>query len=123
MNRNGGEWTDARYHSFITGALRSASHRWPPKWKVKTKARVERGKYLCSGYEVDPHIVPAKETNVDHISPIIDPDKGFISWDDFIERLFCEEEGLQVLCKDCHARKTKNERIANNARKRNSIVG
>ena len=50
-----------------------------------------------------------KNIVVDHINPIIDPAVGFISWDSFIEGLFCEAENLQALCKDCHKIKTKEE--------------
>ena len=117
--RNGGQWTEARYNAFIKSALRTASNKWPPKFTVKKRAWVERGKYRCSGYEQPPHIVPAKEIVIDHIDPVICPEKGFVSWDDTIERMFCEESGLQALCKDCHKRKTIYERTIRNTAKRN----
>lgn len=60
---------------------------------------------------------------VDHIDPVIPLDKEFTSWDDFVARLFCTADNLQVLCsykiKDkhkhndelsCHHRKTQEER-------------
>lgn len=47
---------------------------------------------------------------VDHIKPVVDPNTGFTSWDDFIERLYCEKENLQVLCTTCHDRKTLKEK-------------
>ena len=113
---NGGQWTAARFHSFVKGALRQASMRWPPKHEVKKKARVERGKYLCNGCG---EIVPAtikkngkrvNNVHVDHIVPVVDPAKGFESWDVLIERLFCEADGLQVLCSSCHSEVTAEER-------------
>ena len=113
---NGGTWTPARFHSFIKSALRQASMRWPPKHEIKKKARVARGKYLCSDCQ---QVVPASlkengkrksNVHVDHIAPVIDPAKGFVSWDDTIERMFCEEEGLQVLCAACHTIVTAEER-------------
>lgn len=116
---NGGQWTRARFISFVKSALRSASRRWGPKNEVKRKARVARGMYRCAGYNSLPHIVPAslkkgskRENNVfvDHIKPIVDPSTGFTTWDDFINGLFCEEENLQVLCLECHARKTLDEK-------------
>lgn len=116
---NNGQWTVARFNSFIKGALRNASNRWGPKFSVLKKARVERGKYLCAGYGVHSHVVPVssiqhgrrgRNISVDHIRPIIDPKHGFISWDEVIKRMFCEEDGLQVLCKACHDLKTKEER-------------
>ena len=125
---NNGEWTQSRFNSFIKSALRQASTRWPPKNKIKKKARLTRGIYLCSGFKTLPHEVPAsiqledkkKRTNnvlVDHINPVINPTKGFTTWDEVINRLFCEEDNLQVLCYDYHTRKTQEEKeISKNAR-------
>lgn len=50
-----------------------------------------------------------KNIVVDHIHPIIDPAVGFVSWDSFINGLFCEGHNLQALCKECHKIKTKEE--------------
>ena len=122
MSRNGGAWTEARFKSFIRGGLRGISMRWPPKNRVKQNARVARGVYLCEGYKRTAHEVPVtlrpKPGNkrrinnavVDHIIPVVDPKRGFISWDELIKRLFCEEDGFQILCSSCHSEKTKDER-------------
>lgn len=122
MERNGGRWTEARFHSFVKGGLRSISMRWPPKHEAKKRARVRRGVYRCAGYRRKSHEVPAtlppspgnkKRINnslIDHIIPVIDPNRGFTTWDRLIKRLFCEEDGLQLLCRDCHLTKTKDER-------------
>lgn len=111
---NGGQWTEARMHSFIKGALRAASNRWPPRWSVKKEAQKERGRYWCTGYKKRRHLVAAKEVEVDHIDPVINPETGFVSWDETIKRMFCEADGLQVLCKTCHKTKTANERKKKN---------
>lgn len=46
----------------------------------------------------------------DHKTPVVDPNVGFVDWNTFIERLFCEEEGFQILCWECHTKVTKEER-------------
>jgi hypothetical protein len=46
---------------------------------------------------------------------VVDPVVGFVSWDSFIENLYCPIENLQVLCKDCHNKKSLKE---NNKRKK-----
>lgn len=64
-----------------------------------------------------------KNIAVDHIEPVIPVDREFQTWDNFVERLFCDESNLQVLCsyklkdKDkhggepsCHHKKTQEER-------------
>lgn len=113
---NGGLWTESRYRSFITSILRSGSRRWPPKYQCLNEAKTDKkinpksGRlaqhYQCAKCEED---FPAKEVQVDHIKPVVDPKKGFISWDVFIERLYCERKNFQVLCKICHSKKTKKE--------------
>ena len=115
---NGGQWTQARFNSFIKGGLRNLSLRWPPKARVKKRVWIERGLYWCEGYGVARHHAPATLLSksgripnifVDHISPVVGPE-GFTTWDELINRLFCEEENLQVLCKVCHDAKTQDER-------------
>jgi hypothetical protein len=44
---------------------------------------------------------PAKEIEVDHIVPC-GTLKTFEDLSGFAERLFCESDGLRVLCKACH---------------------
>ena len=113
--RNNGQWTEARYRGFVRSALRKAWVKWPPNQQAKRDARISRGLYLCAGYQVGPHEAPASvridgklKNNIftDHIRPI----GAHASWDETIAGMFCEKENLQILCKDCHDRKTKDER-------------
>ncbi len=115
---NNGQWTVARFHSFVKGALRAASSRWGPKYNVLRNARTGRGVYTCAGYGRGTHGVAAsigprgrkqKNVFVDHILPVIGTE-GFTNWDSVVERMFVEADGLQILCKECHDKKTKIER-------------
>lgn len=118
---NGGQWTIARYNSFVKGALRSASQRWPPKYQTLNEA--------CIGQKINPtsgrlakfytcnackEAFPAKLVEVNHIIPVV-PVTGFDDWNGVIERMFCEKEHLEVVCKVCHKSITKQE---NNSRKK-----
>ena len=115
--RNGGEWTSARYNSFVKGALRSASQRWPPKYKTLTEACVGQkvnpasGRlakfYTCSICKED---FPAKLVEVNHKIPVV-PLTGFDSWDGVVERMYCEKEHLEVCCKPCHKSISKQENL------------
>lgn len=90
----------------VIGILRSASVRWPEKSEAKKRARVDRGQYkcnLCGGFFKD------KEIQMDHINPVIDPYKGWESFDVFIEKLFCSADKYQALCFLCHDAKSKVE--------------
>lgn len=123
---NGGQWTPARFHSFIKGALRAASSRWPPKFvalqnaftgtKTNSKTGRKAKHYRCNMCNEE---FPGSEVQVDHIIPTIDPFVGFVSWDNVVERMFCEADGYQVLCKPCHQIKTNVERRQAKERKNN----
>lgn len=115
--RNGGQWSEARYQSFVKSALRAASRRWPPKFETLNDSYVDRRTNVKTGRPAKHFqcntcklLYPASEVQVDHIEPIIDPTTGFISWDLVIERMFCEKDNLQVLCIECHKIKTNAEK-------------
>lgn len=123
--RNGGQWTEARFRSFIRSQLRAATMRWGPISSCLRDARVSRGMYLCAGCqkEVPPTTKAGrkrvKNIHVDHIKPIVDPAVGFVSYDMLIERMFSEKDNLQVLCNDCHTEKTNKEKAIAKARRNN----
>ena len=124
MKRNAGLWTDARFHSFVSSTLRAGSRRWPPKYSCLNASKTEKKVNVKTGRLAQHHQCAeckeefvSKDVQVDHIKPVVDPKKGFISWDVYIDRMFCEQKNLQVLCKDCHKIKSKKER---DARKQNN---
>lgn len=115
-SRCSGTWTEARFKSFIVGNLRRATVKWKPISDCLKEARTRRGFYRCACCKEE---VPAsikdgrkrvKNIHVDHIEPAVDPAKGFTTWDDFINRLFCESDNLQALCKACHDVKSQEEK-------------
>jgi len=87
--------------------------------RVNPKSGREAKHYRCNGCAKE---FTSKDVQVDHIKPIIDPLVGFTTWDDYINRLFCEKENLQVLCVDCHKIKTAQEREEKNANQSHSRV-
>ena len=121
------DWTPARKRSFIISGLRKTASRWPPKYETLKDAFETRKVNKASG-KLANHYKCANckklftTTNVqeDHINPIVDPVVGFVSWDSFVERLFCPAENLQVLCKPCHEIKTQAERKIRNAHKKSN---
>lgn len=108
---NGGQWTAARYRSFVMSALRGA--RWPIKYAAISKQFVRDA--VVNGRRVKLHRCPICQQEVprghmqaDHIKPVT-PISGWDSWDGVISRMFCEADGFQALCKGCHLAKTLNE--------------
>lgn len=124
---NAGKWTESRFATFIKSALRSASQRWPPKFTALNNAKRGKRTNRSSGRIAEHYECahchnqfPAKEIQVDHINPVIDPSVGFVSWDEVIKRMFCEVEGYQVLCKACHLVKSNAEKRQAKERKDNA---
>lgn len=127
--KNCGRWTLARYRSFIKSLLRAGTMRWGPKYEAIKKAFVKRavnprtGKLcklhkcaLCGG------LFPQNAIRADHIKPVVDPRVGFISWDEYIERMFCEVENFQALCVPCHEKKTNEDRAKGKQLSKNKVV-
>lgn len=106
--RCAGQWTESRFSGFIKSALRAASSRWAPKYLCLKNARTARNTYTCAVCEKS---FGNKSIRVDHVEPVVDPVRGFRGWDEYIRRLFCELDGFQALCLECHAKKTLAEQI------------
>jgi len=99
--------------------LRGAHGKWGVKSDVKRYARVGHGRYCCAECgDTGPTTLPPLDgqkrrrnnSAVDHIDPVVEPSTGFVDWNTYIERMFLEAEGYQVLCWQCHKDKTEAER-------------
>jgi 5-methylcytosine-specific restriction endonuclease McrA len=107
-------WSTARFFGFLRSALRAAFNKYPPKYECLNRAKQpykgedKRRKfvYICNecGGEFK-----NTQVQVDHITPAGSL-KAFKDLPGFCERLFCGVDGLQLLCKSCHTKKTKEER-------------
>jgi len=112
--RNAGTMTESAFWSMIRSALRQKSRWWKPiseckqlvKRKYKGLNKRQKFEYKCNScneYFADKFI------NVDHIIPAGSLNSSG-DLPGFIERLFCEQENLQVLCTKCHDEKTNLEK-------------
>lgn len=105
--------------SVVIPKLRQASRFWPNKKEARNRAKVKvevgvykngnsiyRTLYKCNvcGNNFD-----RRDTHMDHINPVIDPEVGFVDWNTYIARLFVEPEGYQCICVGCHKEKTEKE--------------
>ena len=108
--RNAWNRTEAKFRWAIRSSLRKVSMYWKPIALSKQNVRREskninkRIKYeyqcsTCKKWFTD------KQIEVDHVIPAgsLKSAKD-LEW--FVERLFCEVDWLQVLCKECHNKKT-----------------
>ena len=107
--------------------LRRISYTYPPRNEAKKKQKVSPATFECEhcgvwiyeGFSVDNMAAialehPDKEvimgkSKMDHIEPVIDVFDGFIDMGEYVKRMFCSEEGFQLICESCHFFKTEWE--------------
>jgi len=99
----------------IVSALRRIWFQSEMRQGALRASRIKLGVYRCAlcGKTMPATFKTANGTirkvAVDHKTRVV-PETGWDSWDGFIERLFCEQSKLQVLCFDCHHEKSTRER-------------
>lgn len=119
--RASGQWTEARYWQFIRTALRQATQRWPPRILAKRRVRRpyhgpntrQKWEYQCCKCR---RWYSDKQTQLDHIEEC-GTLKSLQDIAEFVRKLFCEEDGFQVVCLECHSNKT-HRRVAKKRQKR-----
>jgi len=104
--RNAGTFTEQMFWNWIRSTLRRKSMFWKPIANVRNKAKVpyngpnkrRKFSFICSSCN---KAFSAKEVAVHHL---IECGSLTCAADlpGFVERLFCEEEGLTLLCNKCH---------------------
>lgn len=118
MPRKGGEkikcdgtMTQGAFNTFVRNVLRQGFLKWKTQSIARKKSSVRRGFFQCASCEkIVKTIVReggkrVKNQHIDHIDPVT-PLSGFTTWDEFIDRLFCDSSNLQALCVKCHKEKS-----------------
>jgi hypothetical protein len=114
------------FRTWVIWQLRRCSYMWAPRQQALREAQASRKDfkknpgvapasvtrrvrnfYSCA---ICKKVFPRKLVSVDHIKPVIDPKRGWQSWDEYIVRLFCQKEGFQIICSEDHNEKTQRER-------------
>ena len=111
---NGKTMTEAQMFSMIRSALRALTvYRWKPiqlalnKSRRRAKRKRVTYEYLCCECK---EWYPKKDVQVDHKIPAGQL-RSFDELGDFARRLFCEEDDLQVMCRNCHKHKTNEDKL------------
>ena len=106
--------------TWLVWVLRKASYRWPSRYQALKDAKVGPNTFKCASCHKDYKKQGKKRIiTVDHIIPCKDPKRPNAFQDDlenckcgvcdFLRKMFCLPSGLQVLCKECHDKKTESE--------------
>lgn len=95
---------DKAKKQFAIQTIRRGSYRWPTRWKAEKRSRLSRGVYYCESCGL---IIQKKDSQMDHVLPVVDPNVGFNGFDSYIDRMYPDDEnGWARLCKPCHKEKT-----------------
>lgn len=104
------EVIDGKLRSKIRSALRKVWLYSPARRAVKDRARVKKGLYQCEkcGQFAD-------KVDIDHINAVgsTPGSRNATSedtWDRMINNMFCDENGMQAICKPCHQEITNEQR-------------
>lgn len=117
-----------RTANHIRKTLRRASLASPERLACKNEGKVDKALFSCESckyyyYEGKsqnnlkllkkkyPRKVRQGKIQIDHIDPVVPLNKktADLSWNEFIERLFCDRNNLQRLCEKCHTKKSTQE--------------
>lgn len=96
---------DKKDRQWLITKLRRISLYWPARQECLNASKIERGVFRCNHCKMG---FGRKEINIDHIDPVVKI-TGFINWDDYISKLFCDSSMMQILCLQCHSNKTLTE--------------
>jgi hypothetical protein len=101
---------------FVKNGLRRLSYRWFGRFNALKASKLERNEYFCNICGV---ISGKKDIQLDHKIPVV-LTTGWDDFDGYVERLFCLEDGYQVLCKACHSEKSLKENSQRDRKKKKS---
>ena len=119
--------TPKKIHNLIKKKLRLASLSNPYKQIALDKAKVDAATHECNGcgcyiYSGTSHKnfkdlkkkhsskkFKREKPQADHKQAVVEVGVGFVDWNTYIERLFCADDGYQILCDECHKDKSKKE--------------
>lgn len=108
--------TDSQFFTMLRMTLRNLTLRWKPIHDCRKNARRpyegpdkrQKWEYQCSECK---GWYKYESVAVDHTEPCGQL-RSFADLSTFAEKLFVEADKLTVLCNNCHAVKTKDEKIA-----------
>lgn len=103
----------------VIAMLKENKRKVPRFNKDGSRHKVDRAEYLCKTCGKWKLSSKGSKVAVDHKVPVVDPIKGFVDMNTYFKRLFCDKSNLQVLCGECHRKKTNEERKLRTVKKKN----
>jgi len=93
--------------AYIIAHLRRIGYRNIHRAKAFAKVRLGYAQHQCPLCQKI--FTSTRDLHGDHLVPVVSPDTGFTTWDDYINRLFLGE--IQAICTTCHKQKSESENV------------
>lgn len=91
--------------AYLIAHLRRIGYRNVYRAEAFKRAHLGRAQWQCEGCREI--FKSSKDLHGDHIDPVVNPETGFVSWDEYIHKLFLGK--IQALCIGCHKQKSGSE--------------
>lgn len=97
-------------YGWYKGKLKRLWSESPMKWEAYARAKIKTGLVKCEGCSAATHW---KMVEIDHIDSVVPADKELDPTDiaTYAFRLNCPASKLQVLCEQCHQKKSAAENL------------
>lgn len=89
--------------------MRENRRKSPRYNKDGSRHKIDATEHLCNVCHEWKRSVKNSKVVIDHIKPVVDPEVGFVDMNTYFKRLWCDRNGLQKICGDCHREKTNAE--------------
>lgn len=77
--------------------------------KNGARHKVDAVEHLCNVCHKWKRSSKGLKVVIDHIEPVVDPDTGFVDFNTYFKRMWCDRSNLQKICGECHREKTNAE--------------
>ena len=89
--------------------MRENRRKAPRYNKDGSRHKIDAVEHLCNICHHWRRSVKGSKVVVDHIDPVVDPKTGFVDFNTYFKRMWCDRSNLQKICGECHRAKTNEE--------------
>lgn len=103
-------WRRAFSRSPVVVEMMKENRRKVPRYnKDGSRHKIDANEHLCNVCHKWKRSVKGSKVVIDHIDPVVDPQVGFVNFDTYFKRMWCDKSNLQKICGECHRKKTNEE--------------
>lgn len=103
-------WRRAFSRSPVVVEMMKENRRKVPRYnKDGSRHKIDANEHLCNVCGEWKRSVKGSKVVIDHIQPVVDPKVGFVDFNTYFKRMWCDKSNLQKICGECHRKKTNEE--------------